>query len=264
MDHGAKACRILLLASVVVFASGAVQPSPAIAGAVQPSPATAGAVQPALTVTKESRVSIDADNQPLNALLRMMAEKKLFVLSGPAPGNESLTLHFSNLTVPEALSKILRGYNYVVIERGKGQAPTLSVMGRVQAAAPEPRARAAPTAPAVPPEQRNYAPAEPAAAPETPRQAQARPPAANAQTPQGAELPNEAARQTGQMATGTQPAGQAPQAGPPARKLLNEQPGGETQPPAGQQAPPGQQAPEGQTPQGAEAPPAAESPGVRF
>ena len=125
MDHCAKACRILTLASVVVFVSAAA-----------PLPATAGAIQAALTVTKESRISVDVDNEPLNALLRMMAEQKLFVLSGAAPGNESLTLHFSNLTVPEALSKMLRGYNYVVIERGKGQAPTLSLMGRVQAAAP--------------------------------------------------------------------------------------------------------------------------------
>ena len=247
MDRCAKACRVLMLASVVVFVSGAA-----------PLPARAGAVQAAQTVTKESRISVDVDNEPLNALLRMMAEQKLFVLSGAAPGNESLTLHFSNLTVPEALSKMLRGYNYVVIERGKGQAPTLSLMGKVQAGVSEPRARGAPAASAAPPEPRSYAPTEPAAAPETPRPAQARPPAANPQTPQGAAPPNEAATQTGQAVPAAQGADQAPPAGAPARKLLNGQPGGETQPQAGQQAP------EGQAAQGAEAPPPAESPGVRF
>ena len=250
MNHCAKACRVLMLASVVVFVSGAA-----------PLPAMAGAGQPALTVTKESRISVDVDNEPLNALLRMMAEQKLLVLSGAAPGNESLTLHFSNLTVPEALSKMLRGYNYVLIERGKGQVPMLSLMGKVQARASEPHARA-PAPSASPPEPRSYVPSEPAAAPEAPRPAQALPPAANAQMPQGAAPPNEAPRQTGQMVPAAPPAAQAPPAGAPAGNPLNRQsgrqPGGETQAQAGQQAP------EGQTAQGAEAPPAPESPGVRF
>ena len=72
------------------------------------APAGTTASKPVVTVTKESRVNIDADNQSLNALLGAMAEKGLFRLSGRGGGNEPLTFHLSNLTVQEALSKVLR------------------------------------------------------------------------------------------------------------------------------------------------------------
>jgi hypothetical protein len=233
MNRCAKARRLLLLASVVVFVSR-----------LAPSPAMAGADQQALTVTKESRISVNVDNEPLNALLRMMADKKLFTLGGAAAGNESLTLHFSNLTVPEALSKILRGYNYVVTGQGNGRLPVLTVLGKVQSGGAAPHTQA--PAPAVgPPEPRSYAPPEPAAAPETPQPAASRPPVASAQAPQDAAPPNEPARQAGQTAAA------------PAGNQSSGQPGGEARRQAGQQAPEGQSAPP------ADAPPA-ESSGVHF
>ena len=199
MNHQSKVHRSLLLA---VFVLG-----------VATSPVMAGADEPALTVTNESRISVNVDKQPLNVLLRMMAEKKLFNISGGAAGAEFLTLHFSNLTLPEALSKMLRGYNYVVIDRGKNQPPVLAVMGKIEKGAVAAHAQAPAPAPAMP-EPRSYAPPEPEPAPPvtvvTPQPGMsARQPAARPQMPQEARPGGEAQRQQ---------AGQPPPAGQPARQ----------------------------------------------
>ena len=152
MDHQSKVRRCFLIA---VFAL-----------AVATSPAMAGADEPVLTVTNESRISVNVDNKPLDALLRMMAEKRLFKLSAVAAGNESLTLHFANLTVPEALSKMLRGYNYVVVDQGKGRLPCSPSWERSRRARPPPMRRRPPLRPPALPEPRGYAPPEPAPGPE--------------------------------------------------------------------------------------------------
>ena len=191
MNHQSKVRRSLLLAVFVL--------------AVATSPVMAGADPPVLTVTKGSRISVDADNQPLNVLLRMMAEKRLFNIRGGAAGDESLTLHFANLTLPEVLSKILRGYNYVVIDQGKNQPPVLTVMGRIQkGASPPMRIRPPPAPPAEP---GSYALPEPPAASATsqpglsPRQPAAHSPG----RPGRPSPPGEAGRQTGQKAPAIQP-----------------------------------------------------------
>jgi len=236
MNHQSRVRRFLLLAVFVL--------------AVATSPVMAGADAAVLTVTKESRISIDADSRPLDALLRMMAEKRLFNIRGSVAGNESLTLHFVNLTLPEMLSKILRGYNYVVIDQGKNQPPVLTVMGRIQKGVVA--AHADTPGPPEPPR-------EPPATLGTsqpglpPRQPVAQQP----QTPQEAQPVGEAGTQTGQTAPAIQPGQAAGSTGVGAKDLISGQPGGEAQRQAGQQAPDGQPAPQ------AEAPPA-ESSGIHF
>jgi hypothetical protein len=231
MNHQSKACRSLLLA-IFVFA-------------VAVSPVMAGADGPVLTVTQVSRINVDVDNQPLNVLLRVMAEKRLFNMKGGATGNESLTLHSANLTLPEMLSKILRGYNYVVIDQGKSQPPVLTVLGRVQNSAAAHAAE--PARPAAPDEARSYVPPEPASelpaasATSQPGAPSRKPVANQPQAPLEARPPGEAGRPTGQ----TPPAVQPDQAAG-----LSGQPGSETQRQTGQTAQ-------------AEAPPA-ESPGIHF
>jgi hypothetical protein len=237
MNYQGKVRRSLLLAVFV------------LAGAA--SPVMAGADAAVLTVTKESRISVDVDNQPLDALLRMMAEKRLFSIGGGIAGNESLTFHFVDLTLPEMLSKILRGYNYVVIDQGKNQPPVLTVLGRVQkdavaahadmpappAASPEPRSYASPEPPLEPPA--TLATSQPGL---SPRQPVAQKP----QTPQEAKPVGEAGTQTGQTAPAIQPGQAAGSTGAGAKDLLS-----------GQQAPGGQLAPQAEAP-------LAESPGIHF
>ncbi len=231
MDHQSKVRTCFLIA---VFAL-----------AVATSPVAAGAEGPVLTVTNVSRISVDVDNQPLNALLRMMAEKRLVNIRGGAAGNESLTLHLANLTLPEMLSKILRGYNYVVIDQGKSQPPLLTVMGRIRqdAAASRAETPAPAEAPALA-EPRSYAPPEPPLEPGMPpRQPVAR-------QPQMQQNSQPAGGQTGQIAPPSQPDQAAGSTGAGAKD--QGQTGGEAQRQAGQLASGGQPAPQ------------AESPGIHF
>ncbi len=66
----------------------------------------------------------------------MMADKKLFDLAGrQGSANEPLTLRFSQLTLSEALLKMMRGYSYVLVDEGKGR-PVLTVMGKADRGAP--------------------------------------------------------------------------------------------------------------------------------
>ncbi|MGD0488755.1 MAG: hypothetical protein ABSB94_16380 [Syntrophorhabdales bacterium] len=244
MNHQSKVRRSLLLAVFLLAAAT--------------SPVMAGAAAPVLTVTKESRISVDVDNQPLDALLRMMAEKRLFDIRGGVAGNESLTFHFSNLTLPEILSKILRGYNYAVIDQGKNQLPVLTVMGRVQERAVAGHADT-PAPEAAPAELRSYVPPESPPPLATPQPGLPhRPPMAQSHTTLEVQPVGEAGRQTGQTAPAIQPGQAAESTGVGAKELLSGQPGGEAQ---GQQA--GQQAAGGEPAPRAEAPPA-ESPGIHF
>jgi hypothetical protein len=129
------------------------------AGALM-GPVLARASGPVLDLSlTDSTMSADMDDRPLNEVLRIMAEKGIILINGRIPGGEPLTLHFRRLTLDQALPKIMRGYNYVVIDRGKAQAPLLTVIGKIVWS--RPGASAAPEAPPfLPPEpdSRSYAP----------------------------------------------------------------------------------------------------------
>ncbi len=85
-----------------------------------------------IEVSREEKISVNVENGNLNDMLRIMSEKKLFEIKGPVPGSESLTLNFTNLSLEEALKKIMRGYNYVLIRQGESRRPLLVVMGKAE------------------------------------------------------------------------------------------------------------------------------------
>lgn len=90
-----------------------------LAGALM-RPVLAAATGPVLNLSStDSTMSADMEDRPLNEALRNMAEKGIIEIDGRMPGGEPLTLHFTHLTLDEALSKIMRGYNYVVVDREK-------------------------------------------------------------------------------------------------------------------------------------------------
>ena len=105
-----------------------------VAGALM-RPLLARATAPLLDLSlMDSTVSADVDDRPLGEVLRVMAEKGLIEIGGGARGEEPLSVHFRGLTLDQALSRIMRGYNYVVIEQGKARAPLLRVMGKIERA----------------------------------------------------------------------------------------------------------------------------------
>ena len=60
-----------------------------------------------------------------------MSEKKLFEIMGSVPSGEEITLYFSGLTLREAMGKLLRRYNYVLMQRPSKE-PLLILMGRIE------------------------------------------------------------------------------------------------------------------------------------
>jgi len=86
---------------------------------------------PFIEVKDKDRISASAKNRPLDELLRIMSEKNLFEIRGPVPRGEAITVEFSNLTLEQALKKVMRGYNYVLVGQGTSRKPALIVMGQV-------------------------------------------------------------------------------------------------------------------------------------
>ncbi len=140
-----------------------------VAGALmRPVPAAATGVVLDLSLT-DSTMSADIYDRPLSEVLRSMAEKGVIEINGRMPAGEPLTLHFKRLTLDQALPKIMRGYNYVVIERGQARAPLLTVMGKIVWS--RPAASGATEALSPPPDtvdSRSYVPPVPRELPEVP------------------------------------------------------------------------------------------------
>jgi hypothetical protein len=154
----------------------------------------AGASVPAdgLMVTEDGLVSADIVNLPLGYVLAGFSQKLHIDIKGKFDGDERVTLHFSRLTLSEALRRIMAEYNYVLIEpEPPGGGPlTMTVLGKAgsaarEAAAPSVRAANGPDAPAAS-GAALAAPASPAPSPAT----TGAPPAVQ---PPAAPLPNEGA-----------------------------------------------------------------------
>jgi len=97
-----------------------------------------------IEVARDAGVSVDIENLPLNETLRRMAQKGLFEIRGAVPPGEAVTVHFSHLTLDEALKKLMRGYNYVLVDQGASRAPLLMLMGKIEGVGPPQRAAASP------------------------------------------------------------------------------------------------------------------------
>jgi hypothetical protein len=89
---------------------------------------------PVIEVTKEHKISAKVENRPLNEVLRMMSDMKLFDIKGALPSGEPLSANFTDLCLDQALKKMMRGYNYALMDQGTSQKPLLMVMGRIERA----------------------------------------------------------------------------------------------------------------------------------
>jgi hypothetical protein len=76
----------------------------------------ASAATNVIKVTEGCRISADIVDFPLTQVLADLSRSLPIEIKGRPDGNDRLTLHFSHLSLQEALRKIMAGYNYVVIE----------------------------------------------------------------------------------------------------------------------------------------------------
>jgi hypothetical protein len=127
---------------------------------------SAAAAQDVFRVTKEARITADIADLPLGQALEVLSQKIPLDIRGSVAGDARLTLHFSQLTLQEALQKMMAGYNYVLIrpdaegklvlvvlgkaQRGTGPPPSLPMAPSAQSAALPPSPSAAPPPLAVP------------------------------------------------------------------------------------------------------------------
>ena len=145
---------------------------------------SAMAAQDIFSVTDAGRITAHMTNLPLPQALAALSRSMPLEIRGSVAGDEKLTLHFSGLTLGEALREMMAGYNYVLITpKGQGK-PVLVVLGKAEKgrgttppseertapvpppAAPAPTSASAPPPPMTPPESAGKASGRQAAATE--------------------------------------------------------------------------------------------------
>ncbi|HME42692.1 MAG TPA: hypothetical protein VKF36_06375 [Syntrophorhabdales bacterium] len=93
---------------------------------------TSDAGEPHDTKPKSDRtVTLQVVDVPLNEVLSILAKNIPMEIRGAVPTQERITVNFSHLTLEEALSRIMRGYNYVLVRADDSAKPLLVVMNRI-------------------------------------------------------------------------------------------------------------------------------------
>lgn len=84
-----------------------------------------------IKITEGRLISADVVDFPLTRVLRDLSQTLPIEIKGRPDGNDRLTLHFSHLTLQDALRRIMAGYNYVVIEPGpEGGRLVITILGK--------------------------------------------------------------------------------------------------------------------------------------
>ncbi len=84
-----------------------------------------------IKVNNERTVSLQVVDVPLNEVLRILAKNVPMEIRGTVVSQERITVQFSNLTLEEALSRIMRGYNYVLVRPDESAKVLLVVMNKI-------------------------------------------------------------------------------------------------------------------------------------
>jgi hypothetical protein len=78
------------------------------------------------------QITADIADLPLGQALEALSQKIPLDIRGSVAGDERLTLHFSQLTLQQALRKMMAGYNYVLIRPEALEAPVLVILGKAE------------------------------------------------------------------------------------------------------------------------------------
>jgi hypothetical protein len=164
------------------------------------APYTHAQTPPVIKVRSEGTVSVQVVNVPLNEVLAILAKSVPMDIKGDIPSQELVTLGFSNLSLEEALRRIMRGYNYVLVHMDEPARPVLTVMNRTERI---PYVEEAPAA---------VAPPEPAGRPPRPRAPV--PPGGRMTSPEQGQDPSAATARRGEIEQ-ARPSAQDGRIGPP-------------------------------------------------
>lgn len=90
------------------------------------------AARDVFTVTDDGRITAHMTDLPLPQALAALSRSVPLEIRGSVAVDEKLTLHFSGLTLGEALREMMAGYNYVIITPEGQDKPVLVVMGKAE------------------------------------------------------------------------------------------------------------------------------------
>ncbi len=94
-------------------------------------PAIAGEIK-SEQVPGEGRVTLQVADVPLGEVLSILARSVPLEIRGPVPSDVRVTAQFSGVALEDALARMLRGYNYVLLRPEGSTRPLLIVMNKIE------------------------------------------------------------------------------------------------------------------------------------
>jgi len=85
-----------------------------------------------ITTSKNGLIGLTVYNRPLNEVLHMLSSKVPLEIKGSLITGEPVTINISDVSLEEALKRLMRGYNYVVIKPEGSNKQILMVLGRAE------------------------------------------------------------------------------------------------------------------------------------
>jgi len=126
-------------------------------------------------------LTLDATNVPLNTLLQALSRRIPLEIRGGVAQDERLSVQFSKLSLKEALGKMIRNYNYVLVMPEGREKPVLTIVNQIT------RTPSREESPPAVVTKGSAAPAPPQGAPPAPGQASGRVPGIQDGSPSDAE-----------------------------------------------------------------------------
>ncbi len=83
-----------------------------------------------IEVTRDGAVSGVFENAPLGDVLKSLSDRFPLDIRGPYSSSDPVSASFSGLTLDEALKRLLRGYNYVLMDGGASERRVLIFMSK--------------------------------------------------------------------------------------------------------------------------------------
>lgn len=83
-----------------------------------------------IAVRQDQRITWCITDLPLAQVLRTMSKANLFDIKGTLPVGEAVSVTFLDETLGKALGRLLRGYNYVIMNQETTEKPLLMIIGK--------------------------------------------------------------------------------------------------------------------------------------
>jgi hypothetical protein len=82
-----------------------------------------------ISISGEGKISVDVEDHPIAEVFRLLSERQIMGIAGYPPKGMVTTARFIDLSLEQALFKLMRGYNYALVKQNISDIWTVTVLG---------------------------------------------------------------------------------------------------------------------------------------